>query len=141
MNWKLFANEAESVTIRKTWEKDGTHFAIFQVSGFESRAIVSLCRAICEDPAFEMPESWYCGYAAYQGNPLAGLGYEINVSVHGGMTLSEDIGEWHVFGFDCAHARDHFDPCCRDLDWLTAECERMAASIDQLAAMEADNVD
>lgn len=97
-----------------SWEKDGiTHFVI-------------------KHPSL----GHYCGYCRFLQRPVEEDGYGgilMYVPVHGGITLAEQSEEGMTYGFDCAHSGDDNRPECRDLDWLRAECERMAMGI-QLAA-------
>ncbi len=76
----------------------------------------------------------YCGYVTFPKRFLLEDGHEgilTYAPVHGGITLAErddETGEM-TYGFDCMHVGDDENPLRRDLDWLTAECERMAVAI------------
>ena len=98
------------------WEKDGIAYAILKMSF-----------------------GHYCGYCAFPQKPVKEESYHgvlTTVDVHGGITLAERMGDGMVYGFDCGHWGDAKDPRCRDLDWLSAECERMAAGILDAAERE-----
>jgi len=75
----------------------------------------------------------FCGYARLPKRPVTEDGYHgilTYVPVHGGITYShtDDDGST-VYGFDCAHLDDEHDPQLRDVEWLFAECERMARAV------------
>ena len=88
----------------------------------------------------------WCGYVGLpDGNPMHGKHYDaIDADVHGGLTYAYDHapngkpdGRWWI-GFDCAHAGDvvpgvsgiwhryRDDGAYRDIDFVVAECERLA---------------
>ena len=96
-----------------------------------------------------------CGYVGVPAESfLAGLDYgddKLDVSVHGGLTYSENTGstdsypisstDW-FFGFDCAHCDDGIiDPTEQDymygygkgigrkLDFVVTECESLAEQL------------
>ncbi len=93
----------------KTWQKGDATFSIW----------------FCRDH--------YCGYVRYPKRFTIESGYDgflTYVPVHGGLTYTkEDTNGSIVYGFDCAHCDDGGNPLCRDLDWLTAECERMDTAL------------
>ena len=81
-----------------------------------------------------------CGYVEVPpGHPLHGIDYTKldQVDVHGGLTYS-GFGSGHPsdgwwFGFDCAHVWDiecEGEGC--DLEYVAAECERLAQQLVQL---------
>lgn len=53
----------------------------------------------------------YNGYVNLPiGHPWFGKNYaEINVSVHGGLTFSQETGSFWTIGFDTCHGGDTFD--------------------------------
>ena len=60
----------------------------------------------------DLPESmcgWGNGYVNVSpGHPWYGVDYEqIDCSIHGGLTYSEQNGEFWTVGFDTAHAGDN----------------------------------
>lgn len=95
----------------ETWEKDGIGYSIVQHSSY----------------------GHYCGYCRFPERPLIEEGYfgiATYVPVHGGITYAkQDVDGSMVYGFDCAHAEDDEKPETRDVEWLKAECERMAEAI------------
>ena len=101
----------------KTWEREGVTFSIAQ-----------------------MPLGHYCGYCRFPKRPTIEEGYDgilAYVPVHGGLTYAEsDADGTMVYGFDCAHSGDDENPERSDIDWLTAECERMAVGIAVAAEFE-----
>jgi len=83
----------------------------------------------------------YCGYCRLPSRPTIETGYRgilTYVPVHGGITYAnEDATDCTmVYGFDCGHFDDEKNPLLRDLDWLSAECERMAEWISEAARFE-----
>lgn len=82
-----------------------------------------------------------CGYIAVPpGHPWWGKSEdEIETSVHGGLTYSssmddfhrktmdwdEMFGDWWVLGFDCGHYDDFVNP--KGEAFVAAECQRLAA--------------
>lgn len=75
---------------------------------------------------------YYCGYAIFTDPPLLSDGYQDveDAYVHGGVTYGKryDSGI-QVYGFDCAHYGDEDDPRCKDYNWLSSQCEKMARDI------------
>jgi len=81
----------------------------------------------------------YCGYSRFSKRPLREQGYDgiaTYVPVHGGITYAHQDEAGFVYGFDCAHSRDEYDPQCSDLDWLRGQCELMARCIKVAADFE-----
>ena len=99
----------------KQWEKDGVSFSIIL-------------------------DRHHCGYCRFPERPTAEEGYNgilTYAPVHGGLTYAEqDEDGSMVYGFDCAHSGDDSRPELRDLDWLTAECEKMATAIKAAVSVE-----
>jgi hypothetical protein len=88
-----------------------------------------------------------CGYVVITSdNKLYGLDYDsiyskVNISVHGGLTYSDEGESGWVIGFDCAHAGDlcpafeYFDGVYRTKDYVISECEKLAESISQFSGI------
>ena len=98
----------------KTWNKDGVQFDI-------------------TDHYVNNVGEVYCGYCTFPKRMLIAEkwhDFAANVPVHGGLTYvkASDNGAT-TYGFDCGHADDDDDPECRDIDWVSTECERMAEAI------------
>jgi len=76
---------------------------------------------------------YHCGYVTFLHCPAPYEGYGgvlEEVDVHGGITYAEKKPDGsYTYGFDCAHWNDENRPLLQDIDWLTQECERMAAQI------------
>lgn len=76
----------------------------------------------------------YCGYVRFPKKILREKGYDgivTYVPVHGGITYVEQSEDGSiVYGFDCAHSGDKKNPYCKDLEWLTKECARMAIALE-----------
>lgn len=84
----------------------------------------------------------YCGYCRFPSRPLIEekyRGFATYVPVHGGITYAkkEEDGTM-VYGFDCAHADDDYNPLCKDIDWLMSETEKMAIGIMEASRYEKD---
>lgn len=88
-----------------------------------------------------------CGYVVITpDNKLFGLDYDsiyskVNISVHGGLTYSdEDHGKW-IIGFDCAHSGDfcpafpYYDAVYRTKEFVISECEKLAESISEFSGI------
>ncbi len=88
-----------------------------------------------------------CGYVVLTSdNKLFGLDYDmiyskLNVSVHGGLTYSDEgEGGW-VIGFDCAHAGDlcpafpYYDGVYRTKEFVISECEKLAEAISKFSGI------
>lgn len=89
----------------------------------------------------------FCGYVVITSdNKLFGLDYDsiyskVNISVHGGLTYSdENDGKW-IIGFDCAHAGDlcpafpYYDAIYRTKEFVISECESLADSISEFSGI------
>ena len=88
----------------------------------------------------------FCGYVVITSdNKLFGLDYDniyskVNISVHGGLTYSdENDGKW-IIGFDCAHAGDlcpafSYDGIYRTKEFVISECESLADSISEFSGI------
>jgi hypothetical protein len=88
-----------------------------------------------------------CGYVVLTSdNKLFGLDYDmiyskIDVSVHGGLTYSDEgEGGW-VIGFDCAHAGDlcpafpYYDGVYRTKEFVITECEKLAEEVSKFSGI------
>ncbi len=76
--------------------------------------------------------SYYCGYVRFPRKPVREEGCGgllIWVPVHGGLTYAAKKGPEMVYGFDCGHLDDEYDPKCRDRKWLRNECMKMGRAI------------
>jgi hypothetical protein len=82
----------------------------------------------------------FCGYVRFPRRPVSEPGYDgllVYVPVHGGLTYASEADDGTmVYGFDCNHADDDHDPKTRDMEWLRAECHRMATAISIAAGYE-----
>ena len=88
----------------------------------------------------------FCGYVVITSdNKLFGLDYDsiyskVNISVHGGLTYSdENDGKW-IIGFDCAHAGDlcpafSYDGIYRTKEFVISECESLAESVSKFSGI------
>lgn len=102
----------------KQWTKDDLEFEITQVS-IEKEVVAQLA-------ALGIQTCWYCGYVTFPFVPDVDPD---NIEVHGGITYHNEENDRATLGFDCNHYGDEMDDRLSDIDWLTAECERMAANI------------
>ncbi len=88
-----------------------------------------------------------CGYVVITSdNKLFGLDYDViysklDVSVHGGLTYSDEgEGGW-IIGFDCAHAGDlcpafpYYDGVYRTKEFVITECEKLAEAISKFSGI------
>lgn len=102
----------------ETWKADGATFSIVKHDYFGGT---------------------YCGYVRFPKRPTIEESYKgilTYVPVHGGITYAEENKDGMVYGFDCNHAYDASNPSLKDMDWLKAECHRMAKCISIAAAHE-----
>lgn len=83
---------------------------------------------------------FYCGYCRLPKRITEETGYRgiiTYVPAHGGITYAEESPDGSmVYGFDCNHYKDEGRPKLRDVEWLKAECERMAKGVVAVAAYE-----
>ena len=107
----------------ETWKADGATFSIIE------RNIFGL--------SIGAP---YNGYVRFPSRPVKEEGYQgimTYVPVHGGITYAEESEDGSmVYGFDCAHFGDENNPELFEIDWVKAECQRMASAISIAAAYE-----
>ena len=93
-----------------------------------------------KEVVFSSKHRHYCGYVTFPSRFLTERGYDgflTYVPVHGGITYAEQEDDGPMtYGFDCAHLGDDEDPKVRDMDWLTAECKRMAVGLIMAAEYE-----
>jgi len=85
------------------------------------------------------PEGHFCGYARFwrfgythNARPVVEPDYAgilIYVPVHGGITYAYEDENGMVYGFDCAHVDDEYNPLLREPKWLIAEAIRMTQAI------------
>lgn len=72
-----------------------------------------------------------CGYCKFEKDPVRECGHDsilAYVPVHGGITYNErEYGKW-IYGFDMAHGWETPE-LQGDIDYITAECEKMARCI------------
>jgi hypothetical protein len=81
----------------------------------------------------------YCGYVRFPLRPVieqGGDGIVRFVPVHGGVTYTRQDENGMVYGFDCGHVDDDKKPELKDIEWLFAECERMATALQSAAHVE-----
>jgi len=88
----------------------------------------------------------FCGYVVITSdNKLFGLDYDniyskVNISVHGGLTYSDEgEGGW-IIGFDCAHLGDFcpafsYDGIYRTKEFVISECESLAESVSEFSGI------
>ena len=99
----------------------------------EDRAVIGWSQGDILFSIVEHPIGFYCGYARFRERPTISRGYEgilSYVPVHGGITYAEQHKDGTiVYGFDCGHAGDESIPELKDIEWLKAECQRMACYI------------
>jgi len=88
----------------------------------------------------------FCGYVVITpDNKLFGLDYDniyskVNISVHGGLTYSDEgEGVW-IIGFDCAHLGDFcpvfsYDGIYRTKEFVISECESLAESVSKFSGI------
>ena len=112
--------------IEKAWITENGYWAVIRRIGSESKIFM---------------EPWRCGYVGLpKGHPLCRVNYSdeklSNISVHGGLTFSEEKlkgaegAEWWFgwwFGFDCAHWGDTPDKCT--LEYCVEQCESLAKQL------------
>lgn len=91
----------------------------------------------------------YCGYVHVPDNHLLYEKEDINVNVHGGVTLTEHsiIGEW-IVGFDCGHSGDYSpmmstlayhsltEESYKDYNFVKSEVESLAHQLAQISPSE-----
>jgi hypothetical protein len=95
-------------------------------------------RAYCitrSTETFGRNPNWHCGYIMFPKCPMQRPGYMDFLAytpVHGGLTYAQEMPGTgrYVYGFDCAHGGDEYNDDLKDIEWLTAECERMGAFIE-----------
>lgn len=88
----------------------------------------------------------FCGYVVITSdNKLFGLDYDniyskVNISVHGGLTYSDEgEGGW-IIGFDCSHLGDFcpafsYDGIYRTKEFVISECESLAESVSKFSGI------
>lgn len=107
----------------ETWKVDGATFSIIERSTYGL--------------SIGAP---YNGYVRFPSRPVKEEGYRgilTYVPVHGGITYAEQSEDGSmVYGFDCAHAGDELNQQLFDLEWVKAECQRLAQAISIAAAYE-----
>lgn len=112
-----------SVTVKK-WERDGVSY---EIKKFSYGSMDPALRIAVEMTGLR--SSWHCGYATLDID----IGEEVswNLDVHGGgCTFYKEHEDGRItYGFDCNHVGDLHNWYVDDIDWLTSECERMAAQI------------
>jgi hypothetical protein len=88
-----------------------------------------------------------CGYVVLTSdNKLFGLDYDeiytkMFISVHGGLTYSDEGEDGWVIGFDCAHAGDlcpafpYYDGIYRTKEFVISECEKLAEEVSKFSGI------
>ena len=81
---------------------------------------------------YDLRGGHYCGYCRFVERPLVepgDKGIATYVPVHWGITWAQGDEDGMVYGFDCNHHGDSENPQVEDIEWVKAECERMARGI------------
>ena len=88
-----------------------------------------------------------CGYVVFTSdNKLYGLDYDdiytkMFISIHGGLTYSDEHEGGWLIGFDCAHAGDlcpafpNFDGIYRTKEFVISECEKLAEEVSKFSGI------
>lgn len=126
-----FLQEAES-TLVKVWKDEiATYFIVSRVRG--EIPVYSLLNFFGSD---DLPHSastmFHCGYVIFKPSPFSGSSiFDVDgADVHGGVTYARRFdNNVQIYGFDCAHAHDEWDENCKNIEWLTAQCEQMGREI------------
>jgi hypothetical protein len=117
----------------KEWTKDGVRYEIVKVTLNLPDAPPDMVERMKTMMQFD----WYCGYCRIALEDMKVDPHKIDV--HGGVTYGEKHSDGTVtIGFDCNHYQDENDPNLKDIDWLTAECERMSAQLMGQLEIEGD---
>ena len=112
----------------KQWTKDGHELQIHH-NAYDAQVI-----ALLTSP--DICTSWYCGYVTV---PFDVDETDELITIHGGVTDKQKHANGCVtYGFDCAHLGDNTRPETKDMDWLTAETERLLEQIIALHALKGD---
>ena len=76
---------------------------------------------------------YFCGYTWFKKDEVPEEWYEYDnipcLDVHGGITFSELIGDYIVYGFDCAHYGDDKNEQLRDPEHILELCREMRREI------------
>jgi hypothetical protein len=77
---------------------------------------------------------YFCGYTWFEQSKIpvswheySGIPYDLDV--HGGLTYSETVGDYIIYGFDCAHLRDEDNLKLRDESYILELCQIMRSEI------------
>lgn len=112
----FFNRNHERITVKEHWIYDGVECLLVRMAHMTPHIA-----------------PYYCGYAAFPGKPLLVNEEDgLDVTVHGGITYSEETQGYAVYGFDCAHAFDEDNILLQNINYLKSEVESMAAQISKL---------
>jgi hypothetical protein len=130
-----FLEAAESKLVKVWKDEVATYFIISRQRGeIPIYSLFSLFGG-AEDLPASASTVFHCGYVVFTPPPFESETYHDveDVDVHGGVTWGKRFSNnVQVYGFDCAHYGDEYDPRCKDMDWLTSQCEQMGRGILEL---------
>jgi len=97
----------------------------------ESITVLDEYAAICINGYHE---KYFCGYTWFKTSeiPEDWLEYDnidYNLDIHGGLTYSTIVGDYVIYGFDCAHLDDENNPNLRDETYVLELCRVMRSEI------------
>jgi hypothetical protein len=76
----------------------------------------------------------YCGYTWIEKSKVPEEWWEYSnipydLDIHGGLTYSDVVGDYVIYGFDCAHLNDENDPRLQDETFILELCQVMRSEI------------
>lgn len=79
-------------------------------------------------------EKYFCGYTWFKLDEIPKEWHEYSdieydMDIHGGLTYSNIVGDYIIYGFDCAHLNDERNPRLQDELFILDLCQVMRSEI------------